>query len=133
MSDDIGVALVKRACPVCAEVLDAEIILNTVLSKRRAAEVKKLHGECIGFLDAPCAECQEFMRQGIILVTIDESKTTDHSNPYRTGGFFVIKEEAIKRIFNAEMAARLVETRVGFIEHEAAVQLNLLEAETKTG
>jgi len=133
MSNKIGVALVKRACPVCGKEQDGEIIINTRPSKRRAAEVEKLNGKCVGFMEEPCSECQEFMKQGIILVTVDESKTDDPSNPYRTGGFFVVTEEAVKRSFNAEMADELIETRAGFIEHKAAVQLGLFEAEMAPG
>lgn len=64
----------------------------------------------------PCDACADFMRQGIILISIDEKKTTDQNNPYRTGGFCVVKEEAVRRFIRPE---ELVETickkRVAFL------------------
>lgn len=46
-----------------------------------------------------CDTCEGYMKQGIVLISIrdgDEGK----ENPYRTGGFAVVKDDAIKRIVN---------------------------------
>lgn len=45
----------------------------------------------------PCDKCKEYMKQGIILISVRDGESGD--NPYRTGGWIVIKEEAAHRIF----------------------------------
>ena len=45
----------------------------------------------------PCDECKGYMEKGIILISVDESKSTDHKNPYRSGGWCVVKEELVKQ------------------------------------
>lgn len=60
----------------------------------------------------PCEECKEFMKQGIILISVDEERTEDRENPWRTGGWVVVKEEAFVRIFGNDEASGLVEAAV---------------------
>ena len=79
--DKVGVALAKEACPVCAKALDGPILMNTRLSGKNAAEVKALHGQIIGFRDAPCDECKELLTKGFVLIGIEEEKTDDMTNP----------------------------------------------------
>ena len=82
----------------------------------------------------PCAKCAGFMKLGIILLTIDEKKCEKGwnrealPNPFRTGGFFVVKDEAVKRFMPEAMFQWAKKHRFMFIEHEAAVQLGLFEA-----
>jgi hypothetical protein len=101
----------------------------------------------------PCKECRELMNQGVILLAIDESKSEkdwnkppqDHNhlppekrpvwmpNPYRTGGFFVLRDEAVRRIFRPEaIADYALRHRWMFIEHSAAEKIGLLENAPKT-
>jgi len=92
----------------------------------------------------PCNKCKELMRQGVILITIDDAKSgkdwqkPDGSknwmpNPYRTGGWFVVKDEAIRRMINGkEMADWAIKQRFMFIEHEAAEKLGLFKAGQKS-
>lgn len=49
----------------------------------------------------PCEECKGHMTRGIILISVDESKSDDKNNPYRTGGWCVVSDDAIKRVFTA--------------------------------
>ncbi len=44
----------------------------------------------------PCDKCKEYMEQGIILISVKDN--TSKENPYRTGGWVVVKEEALKQI-----------------------------------
>ena len=124
----IGVALVKELCRCCTKEMDGPIVINSRLTESMAKKVEDMHGKVTGFAEKPCDECQDLMEQGCILVTVDEKLTDDMNNPYRTGGFFVMKDEAIMRIFDVEMAESLVnKTRFGYIEHDAATQLGLFE------
>jgi len=88
----------------------------------------------------PCNKCRDLMNQGVILITIDDAKSDkdwhkpDGSknwmpNPYRTGGWFVVKDEAIRRMIDTvEMADWAIKHRFMFIEHEAAEKLGLFAA-----
>ena len=76
----------------------------------------------------PCTKCAGFMKQGIILMTIDPDLSEKDwnkqpiPNPYRAGGFFVVTEEAIRRMLqkNKVMLDWCLKHRWMFIEHKAA-------------
>ena len=62
----------------------------------------------------PCDKCAGYMKLGIILISVRNGESGD--NPYRTGRFCVIKEEAFRDLFSgAEDALR---RRVAFVEDE---------------
>jgi hypothetical protein len=69
----------------------------------------------------PCHKCQEYMKQGVILISVrgtDDEK--ERRNPYRTGGWVVVKDELIERIVHPkELADAILEKRVAFIPDEA--------------
>ena len=92
----IGVALTK--CYLCGK--GNEIIMNTCLSEKAANGVTRLHNQIIS--RAPCSECEGYMKQGVIVITFDDSKTSpDVSSTddlYRDGGFYVVKDVAIQRL-----------------------------------
>lgn len=46
---------------------------------------------------APCDECQNYMRQGVICISVKDGET-DQKNPYRTGGWAVVRDIAIERL-----------------------------------
>ena len=118
----LGVALVKRACPICATPHDAEILLNKRLTRPAAKRVEEMHGKVIGMMEKPCDECQKLMDQGFLCVQVDESKTEDHSNPWRTGKQCVVKHEAMQRIINNP---ELLKKGVAFIPIDAWEKIGL--------
>lgn len=64
----------------------------------------------------PCDTCTAFMRQGIILISVDPEKTTDTKNPYRSGGWCVVTEEAIGRIgLKPDALEGILKSRVVFM------------------
>ena len=63
----------------------------------------------------PCHKCKEYMEMGIILISIDDVKTDDPKNPYRTGGWCVVKEEFVTRNIKPELAEIILEHRVAFV------------------
>ena len=72
----------------------------------------------------PCDTCAEYMRQGVILISVREG--SDGENPYRTGGFAVVKAEAIERIVQPpELRAKILEARVAFIPDDAWLALGM--------
>jgi len=68
----------------------------------------------------PCEKCAGYMKQGIILISVDEKKSaSDFKNPYRTGGWVVVKEEAVRRFIKSEEILQdILSKRVAFLPDE---------------
>ena len=113
----LGTALVKRLCPVCLKEQDSEILMNTVLTKKNADDVKAMHGKVIGFMEDACNECQEKLPKdkGSWLVVVDLSKTEDKSNPHRTGQLFGVRKEYAQKIG--------VNSYISYIDYNDAITL----------
>lgn len=80
----------------------------------------------------PCAECVKYMEQGILFISVDASKSDDMENPWRTGGWVVLAEVAVKRIVSDEaLCDHILKRRVCFIEDEVWDRIGL-PRETKT-
>lgn len=74
----------------------------------------------------PCDECRQYMEMGVILVSVrDDGPNTDKENPYRTGAFAVIREEAACRIFGWSQ----VQSRFCYITDEAWDKMGLPRGE----
>jgi hypothetical protein len=62
----------------------------------------------------------------VILISVRE--TTDpeeQKNPYRTGGWVVVKEEAVERIFDPASAKAVLKRRMAFVTDETWDQLGI--------
>lgn len=75
----------------------------------------------------PCPKCKEWMKVGIIMISVDEKKTEDPEDPWRTGRFAVVKEEAFKRwgIGPKELKDDILKRRVCFVPDDAWEKLGL--------
>lgn len=73
----------------------------------------------------PCSDCEKLMELGILLLSVDEERTTDRDNPYRTGGFAVVSEELIRRLFKEEFAERVCKARMAFVPDKGWDSLGL--------
>lgn len=124
-----GVAPTMLHCPICLEA--SGLALPGRMINRMAADAKKSPERFMreGMLDTtPCQKCQGFMEQGIILIGVDEKKTTDRKNPWRTGRFSVIREEAVRRIFSPpELVEDVCKRRVCYMPDEVFVALGIPE------
>lgn len=105
LSEKYGVNPAIPICFICGKEKN-EIILPGRLRGDREAPKHAVWDK------NPCDECLGYMKQGIILISVKDGEKGD--NPYRTGGWVVIKEEAAKRIFDD--TSRIHETRIGFVE-----------------
>ncbi len=67
----------------------------------------------------PCDTCKGYMEQGIIVISVRDGETGD--NPYRTGGWAVLKEEALDRmgIQPQELKEQILKCRWTFMPDEA--------------
>jgi len=121
----VGVALTK--CYYCGE--GDRIVMNRLLTEHLAKKVKSMHG-CVLDME-PCPKCTELMKQGVIIITIDPEKSGEgweHEkwpNPHRSGGWFVLRDAAVKRIFPAPHADEALKRRWIFMEHALAEKIGL--------
>lgn len=89
-------------CFICGENKNEILLLGHNKGK------KAPHTACYNY--EPCDKCKEFMKQGIILISVRDGES--NNNPYRTGGWVVIKEDAAKRILSKE----IIDKRIAFVE-----------------
>lgn len=109
MNDDIF-AVASTRCFYCGN--DHGLVMNKVLTKKHAKEVKEMNGKVVSM--EPCPKCKEWMEKGVILIEVLDG--TDPKNPYRTGGFAVLTEDGIKRCFPPEQAEIALKHRYCFVE-----------------
>ncbi len=68
----------------------------------------------------PCDKCEDHMKKGVILISVrNGAMEQDRDNPYRTGGWIVVTEDCIKRLFDGQAAQDVLKHRVAFVEDEA--------------
>jgi len=127
MENKLEVALTKEQCFICLKTYDGSIVMNTKLIESEAKKVKELHGKVVEIMKEPCAECKSYMKKGIILISVEEG--SDPKNPHRTGGWWVVKEDFVKRLLkdtpNKKMLPSILEQRVMFLDHKVAEHLAL--------
>lgn len=77
----------------------------------------------------PCDQCQEYMKQGIIVISVKNGESGNNS--YRTGGWWVLKENAIKNILGhtPDLLADILKKRVVFMPDEVCTMLGLIKGE----
>lgn len=101
-----------------------------ILMDRRLKNTIPMHA---GILNMdPCDKCKEYMKHGIILISVEDSTTEEDMkgpipNPHRTGGWAVVKEEAIKRLplNNKKLVELALKHRFIFLTSSAWNQLGL--------
>lgn len=72
----------------------------------------------------PCDKCKEWMSKGIILMSVRAGEQPS-SNPYRTGGWCVVTEEAFRRMFSGPEAESALKARWCFMDDQAWDQVGL--------
>lgn len=112
LSEKHGVNPAIPKCFFCGEDKNEIILAGRLPNDADAREV--LHGKVVGM--EPCDKCKDYMRQGVILVSV--RKDSDENNPYRTGGWVVIKEEAAARLFSDVFGQEIGNKRFAFLEDE---------------
>jgi len=146
MTAELGVALTR--CFYCLE--SSDILLNTRLTSKLSAFVRACDGKVVDM--SPCSRCQELMGRGVILITISDEqsepgwsnppereirdrrgvvrKEPGIPNPYRTGGWFVVTDDFVRRVLTGDVVDHVLRCRWGFLEHDVADALGLFEYAT---
>ena len=83
-----GVNPSVEVCPLCYEDTGSLLLLGKLKGDRAAPRRVAAQD--------PCDKCKGHMTRGVILFSV-----RDNDKGYRTGGFVVMKDEAVRRIFNA--------------------------------
>jgi hypothetical protein len=96
-----------------------------ILFGRMKDDVEAPHGKVID--KEPCAECKKWMEQGIILISVRDGEEGD--NPYRTGRWVVVKDEAIKRFNPPEFVEEVLKKRIAFVPDQVWTMLGLPKGE----
>ncbi len=119
--------LTKELCKVCAKEVDGAIIINTRLTKSNSKKVDELNGKVIGWAKDLCPECQKMHELGFIFIGVDEKKTDDVTNPYRTGNTWCLKQEAAINFFKPDEPPK---SGIAFIDWRVAQQIGLPDVVT---
>ena len=139
LASDQGKHVAMTRCYYCGEGSD-------ILLHKKLGDVSEFHNKVVSM--NPCSKCEGYMKLGIIILTFDEgrSETNWHQpkpvrvktgynsfkeepgmpNPFRTGGMFVISEDAFKRAFTGDGIIEFgLRMRFMFMEHNAAMAMGL--------
>ena len=73
----------------------------------------------------PCDKCKGHMKQGVIFISCLDGTEDKGPEAYRTGGFWVIKPEALGFIQPDELRESILKSRVCFIPDSAAREMGL--------
>lgn len=128
-------------CFFCQE--DSTIVIAKHLATEGGnldKKFKQMHGKVVDM--EPCPKCKKLMQLGIIIITVDSSKSEPEwwkakmPNPYRTGGWVVMKAESFAEMCDAIYPQPVgqaikqfgLKHRFHFIEHQVAEQIGFFEA-----
>jgi hypothetical protein len=76
--------------------------------------------------NGPCEQCTGLMEQGVVCISVRDDPDGDPDNPYRTGGWAVVTDEAIRRIVQPqELAEGIIRKRMAFIPDDAWALIGL--------
>lgn len=116
------VAIVKRACRICGKIYDGEILL----ARNVYTDLSNMDGAVVGWLKEPCDQCKNWMQQGVIFIGVDVEKTTDETNPYRSGDFSVIRDSSqVFSVINEPERSEIIRKRSCFIDYRLGYQLGV--------
>lgn len=104
--------------------------MGVVLFGRMKGDVKAPYKVCLPDQE-PCAQCKEYMKQGVVLVSVrDPAPGDDQNNPYRTGGWVVVKDDLIRKAVKPkELVDNILKKRVAFIPETVWKSMGLPTAE----
>ena len=114
VSEKHGVNPSLEQCFVCCK------DVGVVLFGKLKGDAEAPRRVCLGPNSEPCDECKGYMEQGVILISVDEARSDDRQNPWRTGGWCVVRDEFVTRVFEpGELVEQVLKQRVAFMPDEA--------------
>ena len=71
----------------------------------------------------PCDDCKLVMEMGVLFIGVKKGESGD--NPYRTGQFIGIKEEAVKKMISEPLLSSILKKRVCFVDEDTLNKMGL--------
>lgn len=121
MSKDNYVAVTYKACPICGKKDEEQ---SEVLLHRRFGDISKLHNQINGY-GHPCKECKEMTDKAILFIVIDEDKSENIQDPYRTGEMYGMSEEYVNRVITEPLLEQILRVRFTYIDWKTAKYIGL--------
>mgnify|MGYP005750917859 CR=1 FL=1 len=136
MDKVFSAAIVHQACPACHKPVKSKdaIVINSKLTTHHAKKVEQMHDKCVGISKTLCDECLEELEKAhkqfpdksyIKLIGIkneDNAKTV--KNPYLTGKYILMEENALKRMFGSHPAVDFaIENRWMYVDSKIVEDL----------
>ena len=137
LSKEYGVNPSVEQCFVCFK--DVGVILFGKINTGKYGEDPEAPRKvCLGPNSEPCNECKKHMEMGVILISIRNGEESEEGNagnfnPYRTGGWCVVRDEAITRWLggdNDELLAGILKKRMAFLPDEVWDMIGLPRGES---
>lgn len=128
-----------------------QILLETRIDPVTRGLRQTLPRDCGVVNMIPCHECEGYMKQGILLISVRagdmdavERDWKDHEiamkgerhphpfipNPFRTGGWCVVKQEAVERWLKEPLLSQVLKCRWCFVEDDVWNAIGLPREET---
>lgn len=124
VKDTDFVAMVHYACIVCGSNVEdsTEIAIH-----KEFKSLKEIHNKVLGYSDTFCKDCTDKIDNAkelaYFIVVIDESKTENLNNPYRTGQVFLVKASAFKSFVKPEFMQQIEKFKFTFMDFNVAKKL----------
>lgn len=94
----VNPTIAQYQCPATGKIWESGELILLGYNKNKKADMYTVVGARF------CPEVQEKLDQGyVVLVGVDEDKTTDKECPYRTGEVIYLKRERVAQLFNSEV------------------------------
>lgn len=121
MSEKKSVTLTRELCPVCTTELDESVLLSEQVYEEASKTGEKVE-EQVHWSKEFCPNCKDMKEKGFILIGAVEAKTTDATNPYRSGNVWCVEQEVAEQLFAPHGAPA---SGVAFVDVTVAKQMNL--------
>jgi hypothetical protein len=116
LSHKYGVNPTMPVCFYCQHETGEVALLGRVVDKKTGKEVEAPRHMILDH--TPCDACKEWMEKGVILISVKNS-TTSGDDPLRTGGWCVVKDEALARFITPPaLLMDMLKKRVAFVSDE---------------
>lgn len=122
LSDAYGVNPTIPICFVCGKEKNELLLMGRMWDKEKQKEIEAPRD--MVWDREPCQECKEWMKKGVILISVRDGEN-DENNPWRTGGWVVMKEEAVRNIFGGAVVEEVLKKRMAFVEDKAWDEVGL--------
>lgn len=114
MSLEKGNFVALTRCYFCGEA-------DKILLHQRFGDMSKYDNQVVD--KEPCPKCADLMKKGVMFIEVREEPKNPEEEPYRTGRLWVLRDEAVSRIFRGEVVDQALKRRAVFIPTVASFRV----------